>query len=52
MMFWFKTSNIQGCCIDEYVLPKFNHLLIVFGGVAGIEAALEVKVQLQTDLMI
>jgi len=42
-------TSEKGCCIDEYVLPKFNHLLIVFGGVAGIEAALEVDHELDAN---
>jgi hypothetical protein len=29
--------------VDTAVLPKFNHLLVVFGGVGGLEAALQVN---------
>ena len=50
--FCYTNANyvFQGGNVDEYELPKFNHLLVVFGGVAGIEAALEVSnIQLNFD---
>ena len=48
---WSNANYVfQGGNVDEYELPKFNHLLVVFGGVAGIEAALEVSnIQLNFD---
>ena len=39
---------LKGTDVDDCTLPEFKHLLIVFGGVGGIEAALEVIIYLCT----
>jgi len=39
-------TSEKGSDIDECTLKKFSHLLIVFGGVGGLEAALEVDEKL------
>jgi len=43
-------TSEKGKDIDAYDdMPKFNHLLVVFGGVAGLEAALEADDVLEAD---
>ncbi|XP_023328155.1 putative methyltransferase C9orf114 [Eurytemora carolleeae] len=42
-------TSEKGTDVDDCTLPEFKHLLIVFGGVGGIEAALEVDEQLQVN---
>ena len=37
-------TSEKGQNVDSAVLPNFNHLLVVFGGVAGLEAALQVVI--------
>lgn len=34
-------TSEKGTSIDTYEMPKFKHLLVVFGGVQGLEAALD-----------
>ena len=43
-----NNSFLKGTDVDDCTLPEFKHLLIVFGGVGGIEAALEVIIYLCT----
>ena len=43
-----NNSFLKGTDVDDCTLPEFKHLLIVFGGVGGIEAALEVIMHLCT----
>jgi len=42
-------TSEKGEDVDGISLPQFSHLLVVFGGVGGIEAALEVDEQLEAD---
>ena len=34
-------TSERGRCVDDALLPSFKHALVVFGGVQGLEAALE-----------
>ena len=34
-------TSEKGVSVDEFIMPRFKHLLIVFGGVQGLEAALD-----------
>ncbi|KAG5886367.1 hypothetical protein JTB14_034901 [Gonioctena quinquepunctata] len=42
-------TSDQGCSVDEFECPSFKHMLVVFGGLQGIEAALENDTILKTD---
>lgn len=42
-------TSDKGTSIDEFNSPKFKHLLIMFGGVQGLEAALENDTVLKVD---
>ncbi|XP_064650368.1 putative methyltransferase C9orf114 [Lineus longissimus] len=42
-------TSDKGESIDSFKLPKFSHLLIVFGGLKGLEASLEADQTLQVD---
>jgi len=42
-------TSEKGTDVDECELPKFSHLLIVFGGVGGLEAALQYDEKLEAD---
>ncbi|XP_071948322.1 putative methyltransferase C9orf114 [Antedon mediterranea] len=42
-------TSEKGTSIDQFQMPKFNHLLVVFGGLKGLESALDVDPDLHTD---
>merc|ERR1712059_4669 len=42
-------TSEKGTNLGETELTKFNHLLVVFGGVAGLEAALEADEKLEAS---
>ncbi|XP_033114815.1 putative methyltransferase C9orf114 [Anneissia japonica] len=42
-------TSDKGANIDEFKLPKFNHLLVVLGGLKGLESALDVDSDLNVD---
>lgn len=42
-------TSDKGSDVDQYVLPSFKHLLIVFGGLKGLEASLEADEKLTVN---
>lgn len=42
-------TSDKATSVDETTCPEFNHALIVFGGLKGLEAALEYDEVLNTD---
>lgn len=42
-------TSDKGTSVDEFVSEKFNHALIVFGGVQGLETALDSDTVLNVD---
>ncbi|CAG9772423.1 unnamed protein product [Ceutorhynchus assimilis] len=42
-------TSDKGSSIDDFTCPKYKHLLVVFGGVQGLEAALENDSVLNAD---
>ncbi|ENN75266.1 hypothetical protein YQE_08182, partial [Dendroctonus ponderosae] len=42
-------TSDRGSAVDQFVCPKYKHLLVVFGGVQGLEAALENDSVLDAD---
>ncbi|KAJ8911616.1 hypothetical protein NQ315_017126 [Exocentrus adspersus] len=42
-------TSDKGTSVDEFTCPKYKHLLVIFGGVQGLEAAIENDTVLQVD---
>lgn len=42
-------TSDKGTPVDDFVCPKYKHVLVVFGGLKGLEAALENDSVLDAD---
>ncbi|KAJ7377417.1 Putative methyltransferase C9orf114 [Desmophyllum pertusum] len=42
-------TSERGTLVDDLVLPNFRHLLVVFGGLKGLETSLESDENLQAN---